>query len=186
MTASHSLPPTSSAPGICWPTRVRRHLRSFPQGLVQQCRGGDEQWRLRGGVRPGKCRSPQFWPCWLQALRRFIPAMFRHAICAGRRSARDRSSSSNTKSNQGIKVSRNPNYWKSGRPYLDGIEYTIIPNRSTAILAFVAGNFDMIFPYELTVPLVTDVKSQVPTAICDISPMNVAANILMNPSAAVR
>ena len=85
------------------------------------------------------------------------------------------------KSNQGIKVSRNPNYWKPGRPYLDGIEYTIIPNRSTAILAFVAGNFDMIFPYELTVPLVTDVKSQVPTALCDISPMNVAANILMNP-----
>src|SRR5262245_25115372 len=85
------------------------------------------------------------------------------------------------KSNQGIKVSRNPNYWKPGRPYLDGIEYTIIPNRSTAILAFVAGNFDMIFPYELTVPLVGDVKSQVPSAICDISPMNVAANILMNP-----
>jgi peptide/nickel transport system substrate-binding protein len=85
------------------------------------------------------------------------------------------------KSNQGIKVARNPNYWKPGRPYLDGVEYTIIPNRSTAILAFVAGNFDMIFPYELTVPLVGDVKSQVPSAICDISPMNVAANILMNP-----
>jgi peptide/nickel transport system substrate-binding protein len=85
------------------------------------------------------------------------------------------------KGNQGIKVTRNPSYWKPGRPYLDGIEYTIIPNRSTAILAFVAGNFDMIFPYELTVPLVADVKSQVPAAVCDISPMNVAANILMNP-----
>jgi peptide/nickel transport system substrate-binding protein len=85
------------------------------------------------------------------------------------------------KGNQGIKVTRNPNYWKPGRPYLDGIEYTIIANRSTAILAFVAGDFDMIFPYELTVPLVTDVQKQVPDAICDISPMNVAANILMNP-----
>lgn len=85
------------------------------------------------------------------------------------------------KSNQGIKVVRNPNYWKPGLPYLDGIEYTIIPNRSTAILAFVAGKFDMIFPYELTVPLVADVKSQMPDAICDISPMNVAANVLMNP-----
>jgi peptide/nickel transport system substrate-binding protein len=78
-------------------------------------------------------------------------------------------------------VTRNPNYWKPGRPYLDGIEYTIIPNRSTAILAFVAGNFDMIFPYELTVPLVADVKSQMPGVLCDISPMNVAANILVNP-----
>jgi peptide/nickel transport system substrate-binding protein len=85
------------------------------------------------------------------------------------------------KSNQSIKVARNPNYWKPGLPYLDGIEYTIIPNRSTAILAFVAGKFDMIFPYELTVPLVADVKTQMPEAICDISPMNVAANILMNP-----
>jgi peptide/nickel transport system substrate-binding protein len=83
--------------------------------------------------------------------------------------------------NQGIKLTRNPNYWKPGLPYLDGIEYTIIPNRSTAILAFVAGRFDMIFPYELTVPLVEDVKKQMPDAICDISPMNVAANVLMNP-----
>ncbi len=85
------------------------------------------------------------------------------------------------KANQSIKVVRNPNYWKPGLPYLDGIEWTIIPNRSTAILAFVAGKFDMIFPYEITVPLVKDVKAQMPDAICDISPMNVAANVLMNP-----
>jgi peptide/nickel transport system substrate-binding protein len=50
------------------------------------------------------------------------------------------------KPNQSIKVTRNPDYWKPGRPYLDGIEYTIIANRSTAILAFVAGKFDMTFP----------------------------------------
>ena len=85
------------------------------------------------------------------------------------------------KANQSITVVRNPNYWKPGLPYLDGIEWTIIPNRSTAILAFVAGKFDMIFPYEITVPLVKDVKAQMPEAICDISPMNVAANVLMNP-----
>jgi len=85
------------------------------------------------------------------------------------------------KPNQSIKVTRNPNYWKPGRPYLDGIEYTIIANRSTAILAFVSGKFDVTFPYEITVPLVDDVKKQMPQAICDISPMNVAANLLMNP-----
>jgi peptide/nickel transport system substrate-binding protein len=45
------------------------------------------------------------------------------------------------KPNEGIKLVRNPDYWKPGRPYLDGIEYTIIPNRSTAILAFIAGKF---------------------------------------------
>jgi len=85
------------------------------------------------------------------------------------------------KPNQSIKVARNPNYWKKGLPYLDGIEYTIIANRSTAILSFVSGKFDMTFPYEITVPLVDDIKKQMPQAICDISPMNVAANLLMNP-----
>ena len=30
------------------------------------------------------------------------------------------------KPNEGIKVTRNPDYWKKDRPYLDGIEYTII------------------------------------------------------------
>src|SRR5437016_10546513 len=58
------------------------------------------------------------------------------------------------KPSQSIKVARNSDYWKPGRPYLDGVEYTIIPNRSTAILAFVAGKFDMTFPYEVSVPQV--------------------------------
>jgi peptide/nickel transport system substrate-binding protein len=35
------------------------------------------------------------------------------------------------KPNEYIKVTRNPNYWKKDRPYLDGIEYTIIRNLST-------------------------------------------------------
>src|SRR4029077_7759140 len=45
------------------------------------------------------------------------------------------------KPNERITVTRNPDYWKPGRPYLDGIEYKIVPNRSTAMLAFVAGEF---------------------------------------------
>ena len=47
------------------------------------------------------------------------------------------------KPNERIRVERNPDYWKKGRPYLDGIEYTIVTNRSTAILGFIAGQFDM-------------------------------------------
>ena len=39
------------------------------------------------------------------------------------------------KANESIKLVRNPDYWKKGLPHLDGIEFTIIPNRSTAILA---------------------------------------------------
>ena len=35
------------------------------------------------------------------------------------------------KANESIKIAKNPDYWKKGLPYLDGIEYTIITNRST-------------------------------------------------------
>ena len=84
------------------------------------------------------------------------------------------------KPNQSIKLVKNTEYWKPGLPYLDGIEYTIIPNRSTAILAFIAGNFDMTFPYEVTAPLVRDVKSQLPQAICEVVPLHDAPNVLLN------
>src|SRR5712691_6676878 len=72
------------------------------------------------------------------------------------------------KPNQSITLTRNPDYWKKDRPYLDGIEYTIIKNLSTAVLALVSGKFDMAFPYSLTVPLLKDVKSQMPQAICEM------------------
>jgi hypothetical protein len=35
------------------------------------------------------------------------------------------------KPNESIKLTRNPDYWKAGRPYLDGIEYTIIKEIAT-------------------------------------------------------
>src|SRR5208282_231059 len=72
------------------------------------------------------------------------------------------------KPNERITLTRNQDYWKKGRPYLDGIEYTIIPNRSTAILSFIAGKFDMTFPFEVSIPLLKDIKSQAPQAICDL------------------
>src|SRR3981189_1518107 len=49
------------------------------------------------------------------------------------------------KPNESIKLARNPDYWKPGKPYLDGIEYTIIKNMSTAILTFVSGKLDITF-----------------------------------------
>jgi len=84
------------------------------------------------------------------------------------------------KPNEDIKVTRNPDYWKPGRPYLDGIEYTIIPDPSTATLAFIAGKFDMTFPYELSVPQFDDVRRQMPQAICELSPGAVNRHLLIN------
>jgi peptide/nickel transport system substrate-binding protein len=68
------------------------------------------------------------------------------------------------KQNESIKLARNENYWRKGLPYLDGIEFTIISNRATAVLAFVAGKVDMTFPTELTQALVQDIKKQDATA----------------------
>jgi peptide/nickel transport system substrate-binding protein len=84
------------------------------------------------------------------------------------------------KPNERIVVARNPDYWKKGRPYLEGIEYTIIPNRSTAILSFIAGKFDMTFPFEVSIPLLRDVQTQAPQAICDLVPGNASTNLLVN------
>jgi peptide/nickel transport system substrate-binding protein len=84
------------------------------------------------------------------------------------------------KQNESIKLEKNPDYWKKGLPYLDGIEYTIISNRATAVLAFVAGKVDMTFPTELTSALIKDIKTQDPSAICEIAPINVSTNLIVN------
>src|SRR6201997_2495374 len=84
------------------------------------------------------------------------------------------------KPNEYIKLTKNPDYWKPGKPYLDGVEWTIIPNRATQSLAFVAGQFDMTFSYSLTVPLLNDAKSQLPTAICELTQDSINRNLLIN------
>jgi peptide/nickel transport system substrate-binding protein len=87
------------------------------------------------------------------------------------------------KPNESIKLTRNPDYWKPGRPYLDGIEYTMIRNMSTAILTFVSGKLDITFG-GLSVALTRDVQSQAPQAFCELNPTNVSRNLIINPDAA--
>jgi peptide/nickel transport system substrate-binding protein len=87
------------------------------------------------------------------------------------------------KPNETIQLTRNPDYWKPARPYLDGIERTIIPNRPTALLAFVAGKVDMMFPYEITVPLLKDIERQDPQAICELRPRGVSSTLIVNRNA---
>jgi peptide/nickel transport system substrate-binding protein len=85
------------------------------------------------------------------------------------------------KPNERIAVTRNPDYWKPGRPYLDGIEYTIIPNASTRMLAFVAGKFDLIW---VTMRLLKDIKSQAPQASCEVVMDNNSRDLIVNRAAA--
>jgi len=85
------------------------------------------------------------------------------------------------KPNEVVRAARNPDYWKAGRPYLDGIEWHIIKDIATRNLTFIAGAFDISSPYGTTVPLLEDVKKQAPQANCVLTATNVARNLILNP-----
>jgi peptide/nickel transport system substrate-binding protein len=82
--------------------------------------------------------------------------------------------------NNVIRMERNKEYWREGRPFVDGIEVRIIGNRSTRLLAFSANEFDITFVADVTAPLVGDVKSRSPQAICELVPSGVSTNLLVN------
>src|ERR1700746_3478139 len=84
--------------------------------------------------------------------------------------------------NEYIRVTRNPGYWKKDRPYLDGIEWTIIRNPSTAVMAFAAGNFDRYQQGILSIPLMKEIQNQAPQAICEVVPWNIPRQMLVNRS----
>ena len=66
------------------------------------------------------------------------------------------------------------------RPYLDAIEWRIVPNRSTRILAFAAGEFDLTQTADITPPLLKDLKKSAPNVACSMLPTNVTTHMLVN------
>ena len=84
------------------------------------------------------------------------------------------------KPNEVIRTVRNPDYWKPGRPYLDGIDWEIMKDNTTRNLAFIAGKSDIASPYGMTVPLLNDVVAQAPQAICELTSTNVSRNLILN------
>jgi len=82
-----------------------------------------------------------------------------------------------------IRLTRNPDYWKKGLPYLDEITFKTIENRATRILAFSTGEFDITFPSDITIPLMRDVKNQAPKAICELVPTGTLTSLLINRNA---
>src|SRR6266576_3947083 len=85
------------------------------------------------------------------------------------------------KPNEIIRVAKNPDYWKPGLPYLDGIEYPIIKDVSTRLLAFMAGKTDVY--HGVTMPQLKDVKKQMPQAVCDLYLSNTPRNLIVNRQA---
>jgi peptide/nickel transport system substrate-binding protein len=87
------------------------------------------------------------------------------------------------KPNEHIRLTRNEDYWKNDRPYLDGVEYTILKNRSTVILAFIAGKYDLTFAGSVSIPLMHDIQNQMPEAVCESNPGSVNTNLIINRDA---
>ena len=88
------------------------------------------------------------------------------------------------KRGESVKFVRNPEYFRKGKPYLDGIDWKVIENRSTRQLAFIAGEFDMTFSADVTIPLLKDMQSQAPKAVCELQPTYVSTNLIINPATA--
>ncbi len=84
------------------------------------------------------------------------------------------------RTNEAIKLTKNGDYWKPGRPFLDGIEYSVISNRSTRMLAFISGAFDMTFPTDVTVPLLANIRKDAPHAQCTMRTTGVSTNLIVN------
>ncbi|HKK31566.1 MAG TPA: ABC transporter substrate-binding protein, partial [Alphaproteobacteria bacterium] len=84
------------------------------------------------------------------------------------------------KQNEKIVLEKNEEYWKEDLPYLDGHEWTIVRSRSTRVLGFTAGEFDMTFDSDVTIPLRKDVEAQAPDALCELTSTAVYTNLMLN------
>ena len=84
------------------------------------------------------------------------------------------------KRSESIKLARNPDYFKKGKPYLDAIEWFVVPSVSTRALAFTAGEHDMTFPSDTSLPIVKDILAKAPKSVCDLHPTNVSTNLIVN------
>src|SRR5947208_1214822 len=105
--------------------RQRQASRQSAQALVQQCRGGDEQRGLQVTLR---LKQPQPWLLTLLASG-WSPIYPCHVPA---REIRQKPVGTGPfkfvefKPIEYSKLAKNPGYWKPGRPYLDGVEFTIL------------------------------------------------------------
>jgi peptide/nickel transport system substrate-binding protein len=81
---------------------------------------------------------------------------------------------------QVIELERNPDYFVPGRPYLDGIRYTIIGERGTRLAALQTGRLDAFVPLEMTKVMAESVKQAAPALVISEVGQNGSDNIVIN------
>jgi len=86
--------------------------------------------------------------------------------------------------NESIRLVKNTEYWKPNRPYLDGINYRIIPSAATRLLAFQANEFDLSGSSTVLHPLqMKEVQTKAPQTVCSSTGSLVTGVVLINHKA---
>ncbi len=84
------------------------------------------------------------------------------------------------KRGQSVELVRNPDYFVKGRPYLDGVRYTVIVERGTRVAALQANQIDIAYPGETTLSIMEQLKGAVPGMVFSETASNVSENLLLN------
>jgi peptide/nickel transport system substrate-binding protein len=84
------------------------------------------------------------------------------------------------KRGQSVELVRNPDYFVKGRPYLDGVRYTVIVERGTRVAALQAGQIDVAYPGETTLAIAEQLRKAVPSMVLTETASNVSENLLLN------
>jgi peptide/nickel transport system substrate-binding protein len=79
-----------------------------------------------------------------------------------------------------IELERNPEYFVPGRPYLDGIRYTIIGERGTRLAALQTGRLDAFVPLEMTKTMAETAKHGAPSLVITEVGQNGSDNVVLN------
>jgi len=82
--------------------------------------------------------------------------------------------------NEFVEYVRNPDYFVPGRPYLDGLRYTVISERGTRAAALQAGRLDAANPGDVTRNIANQLKAAVPSMVVQEVGSGVVDNILMH------
>jgi peptide/nickel transport system substrate-binding protein len=84
------------------------------------------------------------------------------------------------KRGQIVELTRNPDYFVKGRPYLEGVRYTVIVERGTRVAALQANQIDVAYPGETTLSIAEQLKGAVPSLVFTETASNVSENLLLN------
>jgi peptide/nickel transport system substrate-binding protein len=79
-----------------------------------------------------------------------------------------------------VELERNPEYFVTGRPYLDGIRYPIIGERGTRLAALQAGRLDLAMPLEMTKTMADTIKANAPSLVVAETGQIGSDNVIMN------